>query len=80
MTQQANRYYIQETLHNMNLQDGPSRPGTPLRESHPVTPEAGQYNSHTWTIQKRTSPAKPISTVRKNIQMQRAGLAGWSAS
>ena len=38
---QADQYYIQETLHNMNLQDGPSYPGTPLRESHPVTPEAG---------------------------------------
>ena len=29
----------------MNLQDGPSRPGTTLRESCPVTPEAGQYDS-----------------------------------
>ena len=29
----------------MNLQDGPPRPGTPMRESHPVTPEAGQYDS-----------------------------------
>ena len=29
----------------MNLQDGPSRPGTPLRESCPATPEAGQYDS-----------------------------------
>ena len=29
----------------MNLQDGLPCPGTPLRESHPVTPEAGQYNS-----------------------------------
>ena len=29
----------------MNLQDGPPRPGTPLRESHPATPEAGQYDS-----------------------------------
>ena len=29
----------------MNLQDGLPHPGTPLRESHPVTPEAGQYNS-----------------------------------
>ena len=29
----------------MNLQDGPSRPGTPMRESHPATPEAGQYDS-----------------------------------
>ena len=29
----------------MNLQDGPPRPGTPLRESRPVTPEAGQYDS-----------------------------------
>ena len=45
MTCRADRYYIQETLHNMNLQDGQSCPGIPLRESHPVTPEAGQYNS-----------------------------------
>ena len=29
----------------MNLQDGPPRSGTPLRESHPATPEAGQYDS-----------------------------------
>ena len=29
----------------MNLQDGPPPPGTPLRESCPATPEAGQYNS-----------------------------------
>ena len=29
----------------MNLQDGLPCPGTPLRESHPVTPEAGQYDS-----------------------------------
>ena len=29
----------------MNLQDGPPCPGTPLRKSHPATPEAGQYNS-----------------------------------
>ena len=29
----------------MNLQDRLPRPGTPLRESHPATPEAGQYNS-----------------------------------
>ena len=45
MTQWADRYFIQETLHNMNLQDGPSHPGTPLRESCPATPEAGQYDS-----------------------------------
>ena len=45
MTQPADWYFIQETLHNMNLQDGPSHPGTPLRESHPTTPEAGQYDS-----------------------------------
>ena len=45
MTRRANRYFIQETLRNMNLQDGPPRLGTPLRESHPVTPEAGQYDS-----------------------------------
>ena len=29
----------------MNLQDGPSCPGTPLRESRPATAEAGQYDS-----------------------------------
>ena len=29
----------------MNLQDVPLRPGTPMRESHPAIPEAGQYNS-----------------------------------
>ena len=29
----------------MNLQDGPPHPGTPLSKSHPVTPEAGQYDS-----------------------------------
>ena len=29
----------------MNLQDGLPCPGTPLRESHPATLEAGQYNS-----------------------------------
>ena len=45
MTWRADRYFIQETLHNMNLQDRPPRPGTPMRESHPVTPEAGQYDS-----------------------------------
>ena len=45
MTWQADRYFIQETLRNMNLQDGPLCPGTPLRESHPATPEAGQYYS-----------------------------------
>ena len=45
MTRRADRYFIQETLHNMNLQDGPSCPGTPFRESHPATPEAGQYDS-----------------------------------
>ena len=29
----------------MNLQDTPPCPGTPMHESHPVTPEAGQYDS-----------------------------------
>ena len=29
----------------MNLQDRPPHPGTPLRESRPATPEAGQYDS-----------------------------------
>ena len=45
MTRWADWYFIQETLHNMNLQDMPSHPGTPMRESHPATPEAGQYDS-----------------------------------
>ena len=45
LTQWADRYFIQETLLNMSLQDGQPHPGTPLRESHPATPEAGQYNS-----------------------------------
>ena len=45
MTWWANRYFIQETLRNMNLQDGPPRPGTPMRESCPVPPETGQYDS-----------------------------------
>ena len=45
MTRWADLYFIQETLHNMNLQDVPSHPGTPMRESHPATPEAGQYDS-----------------------------------
>ena len=45
MTRQADRYFIQETLCNMNLQDGLPCLGTPLRESRPVTPEAGQYDS-----------------------------------
>ena len=45
LTRQADLYFIQETLHHMNLEEGLPCPGTPLRESHPVTPEAGQYNS-----------------------------------
>ena len=45
MTRWANRYFIQETLHNMILQDVPARPGTPMRESRPATPEASQYDS-----------------------------------
>ena len=45
MTRQADRYFIQETLRNMNLQDGPPCPGTPMRESRPVTPKADQYDS-----------------------------------
>ena len=44
MTRRADRYFIQETLRNMNLQDGPPCPGTPLGESRPATPEAGQYD------------------------------------
>ena len=45
MTRWADQYYIQETLRNMNLHFGLSCPGTPMRESCPVTPEAGQYDS-----------------------------------
>ena len=45
MTLRADRYFIQEALRNMNLQDMPPRPGTPVRESHPASPEAGQYDS-----------------------------------
>ena len=45
MTWWADQYFIQETLHNMNLQDGPPHPGTPMWESCPATPEAGQYDS-----------------------------------
>ena len=45
MTWRADRYFIQETLHNMNLQDRPPCPGTPLKESCPATAEAGQYDS-----------------------------------
>ena len=29
----------------MNLQDGLPHPGTPMRESCPTSPEAGQYDS-----------------------------------
>ena len=45
MTWHDDQYFIQETLHNMNLQDAPPHPGTPARENHPETPEAGQYDS-----------------------------------
>ena len=45
MTWRAERYFIQDTLRNMNLQDMPPYPGTPIWESHPATPEAGQYVS-----------------------------------
>ena len=45
MSPRADHYYIQETLRNMNLQDGPLCPGTPVRENCPVTPEAGQHDS-----------------------------------
>ena len=45
MTRWADLYFIQETLHNMNLQDGLPHPGTLMRESCPATPEAGQYDS-----------------------------------
>ena len=45
MTWWADWYFIQETLWNMNLQDAPLCPGTPTWESHPATPELGQYDS-----------------------------------
>ena len=45
MTHCADRYFIQETLWNMNLQDMPPWPGMPVWESHPATPEMGQYDS-----------------------------------
>ena len=45
MTCCADRYFIQETLWNMNLQDVPPCPGMPVWESHAATPEAGQYDS-----------------------------------
>ena len=45
MTRRADRYFIQEALRNMNLQDAPPHPGTPMWESHPASPEAGQYDS-----------------------------------
>ena len=45
MTRRADRYFIQETLHNMNLQDVLPCPGTPMWESCPASPEAGQYDS-----------------------------------
>ena len=44
MNQWADRYFIQEALCNMNLQDVPPCPGTPIWESCPATPEAGQYD------------------------------------
>ena len=45
MTRWADRYFIQETLCNMNLQDALPHPGTPMWESHTASPEAGQYDS-----------------------------------
>ena len=45
MTRWANWYFIKETLHNMNLQDMLPHPGTPMWESGPATPEAGQLDS-----------------------------------
>ena len=45
MTWRADWYFIQEALRNMNLHDVPLCPGTPMRESHPASPEAGQYDS-----------------------------------
>ena len=44
MTRRADQYFIQETLHNINLQDALPHPGTPMWESRPASPEAGQYN------------------------------------
>ena len=45
MTHCADQYFIQETLWNMNLQDPPLNPDTPVCEGHPGTPESGQYDS-----------------------------------
>ena len=73
MTRQADHYFVQETLRNMNLQDGPPRPGTLLKESHPVTPEAGQYYSPD-EDDPEEDLTKPISTARMSIQMQWAIL------
>ena len=45
MTPHANRYFIQESLQNLELQDQPPHPGMPVYKGHDVTPETGQYNS-----------------------------------
>ena len=45
MTCHADQYFIQETLWNMNLQDALPHLGMPVWEIHPVTLEAGQYDS-----------------------------------
>ena len=45
MTHHADRYYVQEALRNMSLQDQPPHLGMPAHEDCPTTPEVGQYNS-----------------------------------
>ena len=45
MTHQVDRYFFQESLLNMNLQDPLPRLDTPMHGDHPVTPEVGQYDS-----------------------------------
>ena len=44
MTRRADQYFIQETLHNMNLQDRPPHPGTPPEGNSPC-------DSRSWPIQ-----------------------------
>ena len=74
MTRRADRYFIQETLRNINLQDGPPCPGTLMRESHPATPEAGQYDSPDVDDPEEDLTSQADLTVRMNTQMQRATL------
>ena len=77
MTRQAYWYFIQETLHNMNLQDVPSHPGTPMRESHPATPEAGQYDSP-----DVDDPEEDLTSLAdfdsKDEYTDATGCSGWS--